>query len=91
MDAYLQILSFKKSTSDPNLYIKIENDEPIIILLYVDNILITGINKRIQECKKMLIAEFNIKGLGLTHYYLGLEVWQEPNEIYVGQGKYVNY
>ena len=23
------------------------------------------------------------------HYYLGLEVWQEPNEIYLGQGKYV--
>lgn len=23
------------------------------------------------------------------HYYLGLEVWQVPNEIYLGQGKYV--
>lgn len=30
-----------------------------------------------------------MKDLGPMHYYLGLEVWQEPNEIYLGQGKYV--
>jgi hypothetical protein len=23
------------------------------------------------------------------HYYLGLEVWQKPSEIFLGQGKYV--
>lgn len=43
MDAYLQRLVFKKSAVDRNLYIKIKNDEPVIILLYVDDILITGI------------------------------------------------
>lgn len=30
-----------------------------------------------------------MKDLGSMHYYLGLEVWQEPNEFYLGQGKYV--
>lgn len=30
-----------------------------------------------------------MKDLGLMHFYLGLEVWQGPNEIYLGQGKYV--
>lgn len=30
-----------------------------------------------------------MKDLGSMHYYLGLEVWQEPNEIYLGQGNYV--
>ena len=30
-----------------------------------------------------------MKDLGLMHYYLGLEVWKGPNEIYLGQGKYV--
>eukprot|EP00253_Pinus_taeda_P023271 PITA_23271 len=76
MDAHLQRLGFKKSTVDPNLYIKIENDELFIILLYVDDLLITGIEERIQECKKLLTTEFDMKDLGLMHYYLGLEVCQ---------------
>eukprot|EP00253_Pinus_taeda_P033928 PITA_33928 len=32
---------------------------------------------------------FNMKDLGLMHYYLGLEVWQKPSEVFLGQGKYV--
>lgn len=29
-----------------------------------------------------------MKDLGLMHYFLGLEVWQRPNEIILSQGKY---
>lgn len=29
-----------------------------------------------------------MKDLGLMHYYLGLEICQKPDEIFVGQGKY---
>jgi len=37
------------------------------------------------------IVDYRIwmKDLGSMHYYLRLEVWKEPNEIYLGQGKYV--
>eukprot|EP00253_Pinus_taeda_P011168 PITA_11168 len=89
MDAYLQRLGFIKSSTDPNLYIKVVKDELVIILLYVDDLLLTGVEERIQECKKQLTTEFDMKDLGSMHYYLGLEVWQEPNGIYLGQGKYV--
>ena len=30
-----------------------------------------------------------MKDLGLMHYFLGLEVWQKPSEIFLSQGKYV--
>ena len=30
-----------------------------------------------------------MKDLGMMHYFLGLEVWQYPNEIFLNQGKYV--
>lgn len=39
-------------------------------------------------CKKELIAEFEMKDLGLIHYFLGLEVWQIPDEISLNQGQY---
>jgi hypothetical protein len=29
-----------------------------------------------------------MKDMGLMHYFLGLEVWQRPNEIFLNQGKY---
>jgi hypothetical protein len=29
-----------------------------------------------------------MKDLGLMHYFLGLEVWQRPDEIFLSQGKY---
>eukprot|EP00253_Pinus_taeda_P033835 PITA_33835 len=58
-------------------------------LLGHDDLLLTGNEERIQECKKILAAEFNMKDLGLMHYYLRLKVWHESNEIFLGQGKYV--
>jgi len=36
-----------------------------------------------------LTSEFEIKDLGLMHYFLGLEVWQKFDEIFLSQGKYV--
>lgn len=86
MDAYLLRIGFVKSSVDANLYIKVVKNEPIIILLYVDDLFITGVGRKIQECKKILGTEFEMKDLGLMHYYLGLEVWQKPEEIYLGQG-----
>ena len=46
----------------------------------VDDIFLTGNEKRIVECKEKLIEEFEMKDLGLMHYFLGLEVWQNPEE-----------
>jgi len=35
-----------------------------------------------------LAAEFEMKYLGMMHYFLGLEVWKSPDEIFLNQGKY---
>ena len=42
----------------------------------------------ILDSKRKLAAEFEMKDLGSTHYFLGLEVWEKLNEIMVSQGKY---
>ena len=69
-------MGFTKSKVDPNLYMKIMDDEPIILLLYLDDLFWTGNGKQITDCKKKLNEEFEMKDLGLMHYFLGLEVWQ---------------
>jgi len=89
MDAYLLRIGLVKSIVDLNLYINVMNNGAVIILLYVDHVFITVVKQIMQECKKMLAVKFEMKDLGLMHYYLGLEVWQRPGEIYLGQGKYI--
>jgi hypothetical protein len=54
INSFLTILGFTKSKADSNLYFKIMNDEPIILLLYVDDLFLTGEEKLITECKKRL-------------------------------------
>jgi hypothetical protein len=51
------------------------NDEPVILLLYVDDLFLTGEEKLITECKNKLATKFEMKNLGLMHYFRGLEVW----------------
>jgi hypothetical protein len=88
MDNYLTRLGFSKSHADPNLYYKVVNNAPVILLLYVHDLFIIGEESLIIQCKKDLASEFDMKDLGLMHYYLGLEVWQKCGEVFLGQGKY---
>ena len=88
IDGFLTSMGFSKSKVDPNLYLKVIEDEPVILLLYVDDLFLIGNEKQIVESKKKLAGEFEMKDLGLMHYFLGLEVWQSSEGIFLNQGKY---
>ena len=60
----------------------------MILLLYLDDLSLIGKENIIIECKKKLATKFEMKYLGTMHYFLGLEVWQFPDEIFLNQGKY---
>ena len=79
---------FTKSKVDSKLYYKVENDGIVILLLYVDDLFLTWKEKLITECKKNLAIEFEMKDLGMMHYFLGLEVWKFLDEIFLNQGNY---
>ena len=49
IDSFLTSLGFTKSKVDPNLYMKVMDDEPVILLLYVDDLFLMGNEKRIVE------------------------------------------
>eukprot|EP00253_Pinus_taeda_P032142 PITA_32142 len=82
-------LAFTRSEADPNLYFKVEDDKPLILVLYVDDLFLTSVDPLIHKCKRDLASKFEMKDLGLMHYFLELEVWQKPREIFPSQGKYV--
>jgi hypothetical protein len=77
-------LGFEKSEADPNLYCIVVGENPLIPLLYVDDLFITGAERLIKSCKESLASEFEMTDIGLMHYFLRLEVWQEPGHIFLG-------
>ena len=79
IDSYLRGLGFSKSIADPNLYIKVVQNQPLILVLYVDDLFLTGDEHLNDECKRELASEFEMKDLGLLHYFLGLEVQQKTS------------
>jgi hypothetical protein len=41
IDGFLQSLGFNKSSVDPNLYFKVVENQPLILVLYVDDLFVT--------------------------------------------------
>ena len=63
-----------KSKADSNLYYKVEDGNPVMLLLYVDDLFVTGMDGLITDKKRKLNTEFEMD-LGMMHYFLGMEVW----------------
>ena len=87
IDSFLSSLGFTKNKADSNLYYKVEDGNPVMLLLYVDDLFVTGVDGLIAETKRKLAVEFEMKDLGMMHYFLGMEVWQNADGIFLGQDK----
>ena len=74
MDAYLQKVGFLHSESDDTLYVQIQENNLVILVMYVDDLLITGSNNdHIFQVKQELQISFEITNLGLLHFFLELK------------------
>jgi hypothetical protein len=88
IDSYLREMGFQQSEADPNLYF-LAGEAPLILVLYVDDLFLTRDEQLIADYKANLATEFEMKDVGLMHYFLGLEVWQTDGSFFLGQEKYV--
>ncbi|MCO5597580.1 hypothetical protein L7F22_051659 [Adiantum nelumboides] len=72
-DTHLVKRGFRNSPTESTLYVKREGDVLLIVVLYVDDLLITRPNEgHIAEFKADLNATFKMKDLGPLHHYLGI-------------------
>ncbi|KAL6269518.1 hypothetical protein ACE6H2_026429 [Prunus campanulata] len=87
---YLPALGFKSSHSDPSLFVKHEGSDIVILLLYVDDIILTGSSPQlVQTVIDDLGAVFDMKDMGRLAYFLGLQVsYGSTGGIFVHQTKY---
>jgi len=72
IDSYLIGLGFTKTNVDAYLYHIVVEGKLLIIVLYVDDFILTGDVKLIRSCKEDLRRDFEMKDMGSMHYFLGL-------------------
>ncbi|KAH9714566.1 retrovirus-related pol polyprotein from transposon RE2 [Citrus sinensis] len=90
LKSYLLQWDFINSRADSSLFIKKTSKFMIMVLIYVDDILITGPDSAALEAFiTELSSVFALKDLGNLSYFLGIEVLYDAGCIYLSQRKYI--
>ena len=77
-------MGYRQSNADHTLFFKYQSGKIVILIVYVDDIVITGNDDDgIAFLKKMLAKSFEVKDLGFLHYFLGIEVAYGSQCIYL--------
>ncbi|GJQ98097.1 ribonuclease H-like domain-containing protein [Tanacetum coccineum] len=81
---------FSQSKFDYSLYTKSDKGVFLALLVYVDDIIITGNSiSKIEKFKVYLKSKFMIKDLGKFKYFLGIEVVETDKGMCLNKRKYV--
>ena len=88
---YLITFGFENSPTESTLYVRRVDDVFLIMVVYVDDMLLTGPNeKHIPDFKADLHASFEMSDLGHLHHYLGIQFMQVGGGIALCQSKYID-
>ena len=87
---HLSAIGFHASSADASLFVGRNSDNFIIVLLYVDDIILTGNNPvTINSLIHKLASTFSMKYLGPLRYFLEIEVCRTNGSLFLSQTKYV--
>jgi hypothetical protein len=90
LDKYLQQTGFRKGSADINLYIKVTQDSILLIEVYVDDIIFGSTNDKLsQKFAKDMHNKFEMSLLGELSFFLGLQIRQSSQGIFISQTKYI--
>jgi hypothetical protein len=85
----IKILGYRQSNADPSLFVRSRPSSFTALLVYVDDIILTGNDSsEIHQVKQSLDTQFHIKDLGALKFFLGLEVSRSKTGLMLNQRKY---
>jgi uncharacterized membrane protein YciS (DUF1049 family) len=89
LDKYLQDKGLKRETIECNLYIKTNNNDFLIMLVYVDDIIFGSNNSSlVQWFSSAMQSEFEMSMIGELPFFLGLYITERFEGIFISQAKY---
>ena len=81
---------YHQAQTDHTMFTKRLDGKLAILIVYVDDIIVTGSDvKEIETLKNYLSEEFELKDLGVLRYFLGMEVARNKTGISISQRKYI--
>ncbi|PKU79468.1 Retrovirus-related Pol polyprotein from transposon TNT 1-94 [Dendrobium catenatum] len=87
--SFLQAFGFHFSKADPSLLIYDKNDTQLYLLIYVDDILISGNNKHtLQQLLAQLRQTFSLKQLDNANLFLGIQIQTTATGLFLHQAHY---
>ncbi|KAL8141205.1 hypothetical protein V2J09_007226 [Rumex salicifolius] len=90
LKTFLLQLGFVNSIADAFLFIHKTSAHVLFLLVYVDDIIITGSSSEsVQHLIQNLSNRFSLKDTGNLSYFLGVEVQPHPRGLFLSQRKYI--
>jgi hypothetical protein len=88
--SHLLTLGFTASVADASLFVLKQDSVIVYLLLYVDDIIITGSDSTVvSNIISQLSTTFEVKDLGPLRYFLGLQIDYKKAGFFVHQSKYI--
>ncbi|GKE89067.1 putative ribonuclease H-like domain-containing protein [Tanacetum coccineum] len=87
---YLLENGFRRGTIDKTLFIKKDKSDILLVQVYVDDIIFGSIQKTLcLEFEHMMHKRFQMSSIGEITFFLGLQVQQKEDGIFISQDKYM--
>jgi hypothetical protein len=81
---------FKVGKADPTLFTKTIEKDLFICQIYVDDIIFGSTNKSTyEEFSRIMVQKFEMSMMGELRYFLGLQIKQVQDGIFISQTKYI--
>ncbi|GJT87013.1 putative ribonuclease H-like domain-containing protein [Tanacetum coccineum] len=90
LSTYLIENRFRRGTIDKTLFIKKDKGDILLVQVYVDDIIFGSTKKSLcDEFEGLMHKRFQMSSMGELTFFLGLQVQQKEDGIFISQDKYV--
>ncbi|GKA07651.1 putative ribonuclease H-like domain-containing protein, partial [Tanacetum coccineum] len=90
LSTFLLKHGYRRGTIDKTLFLKKNKRDIILVQVYVDDIIFGSTKKAwCDEFEALMKGEFEMSAMGELTFFLGLQVQQRPDGIFISQDKYV--
>nr|GEW03717.1 hypothetical protein [Tanacetum cinerariifolium] len=89
LSSFLISQDFSKGTVDPNMFIRRDSKELLLVQIYVDDIIFAASTP--EHCDvfaNIMCSKFKMSMMGKISFFLGLQISQSPRGIFINQSKY---
>nr|GEZ74956.1 hypothetical protein [Tanacetum cinerariifolium] len=90
LSKYLLKNGFQRGTIDQTLFIRKQREDFILVQIYMDDIIFGSSNPQLcREFEALMHENFQMSAMGELKFFLGLQVLQKEDGIFLSQDKYI--